>query len=228
MSVPDALSADDFVVACDHLAATDPALAAVVARWEIPVFWHRPPGFATLCLFIVEQQVSLASAKAVFERVAGALGAVTPEAVASAEPELLGRVGLTRQKQRYLIGLADLILTGGLDLDDIARRPDAEVRRSLLAITGVGPWTADVYLLSALRRPDLWPVGDRALQVGVGEVLDLPSPPTAGDLERIGERWRPFRSVAARLVWHAYLRRRGRDETEVAGLAGPPVTRDSY
>ncbi|MGH8911316.1 MAG: DNA-3-methyladenine glycosylase family protein [Acidimicrobiia bacterium] len=227
MNVPGALSADDFVVACDHLAATDPALAAVVARWEIPAFWHRPPGFATLCLFIVEQQVSLASAKAVFERVVGALGGLTPEALASAEPDSLGRAGLTRQKQRYLIGLADLVLSGGLDVEGLARRPDADVRRRLLAITGVGPWTADVYLLSALRRPDLWPVGDRALQVGVGEVLDLPTPPTPDELERIGERWRPFRSVAARLVWHAYLRRRGRDETEVAGLGSPTVTGDS-
>ncbi|HEX2153209.1 MAG TPA: DNA-3-methyladenine glycosylase 2 family protein, partial [Acidimicrobiia bacterium] len=102
------------------------------------------------------------------------------------------------------------------------QRADDEARSSLLAIAGIGPWTADVYLLSALRRPDVWPVGDRALQIGLGERLGLASAPDASTVEEIGWRWRPYRSVAARLIWHDYLRRRNRAETEVAGLVRLP------
>jgi DNA-3-methyladenine glycosylase II len=169
-------------------------------------------------LLVVEQQVSLASAKAVFDRLMAALGAVTPETILAADPDLLGRVGLTRQKQRYLRLLAEAVADGRLDLSRLATLPDSEARDQLLALTGIGPWTADCYLLAALCRPDSWPVGDRALQVGVGEVLGHAGVPTPVELEGLGERWRPVRAVAARLVWHAYLTRRGRAETEVAGL----------
>lgn len=218
MTPPPVLSQDDFVVAARQLATTDPSLAAVIAARGLPAFWHRPPGFATMCLFIVEQQVSLASAKAVFDRIVGRLGALSPTSVLTAGPDVLGQCGVTRQKQRYLLGLAALIESGNLDLDGLAALPDEEVRRILLGITGIGPWTADVYLLSALRRPDSWPVGDRALQVGVRDVLEMEAMPKPPELEAIGERWRPWRSVAARLIWHDYLARRGRTETEVAGL----------
>jgi DNA-3-methyladenine glycosylase II len=205
----------------DHarrLAACDPALGAVVEAHGMPDFWHRPPSFATLALLVVEQQVSLASAKAVFDRLAAALGGVTAATLTAAGTEVLVAAGLTRQKQRYLRLLASAVTGGTLDLAALAGRPDAEARSALLDLTGIGPWTADVYLLSALRRPDVWPVGDRALQVGVAEVLGLPVVPAGAELEALGERWRPVRAVAARLVWHAYLCRRGRAETVVAGL----------
>lgn len=201
-----------------RLTQSDPRLAAVVAERGIPAFWSRPPGFATLTLFIVEQQVSLASAKAVFERLVNALGVVTAQTMAAVETEALIAAGLTRQKQRYLRGLAALIIDGSLDLETVAAADDDTARQHLLAVPGIGPWTADVYLLSALRRPDVWPMGDRALQVGVGDIVGLPQPPTPGEMEALGETWRPLRSVAARLVWHDYLARRGRAETEVAGL----------
>lgn len=205
--------------AARELAARDERIEAVLASHGLPPFWHRPPTFATLVLFIVEQQVSLASAKAVFDRMSEALGVVTAATIAWADPGILRSAGLTRQKLRYITGLAGKVIEGELDLDALAADPDEEVRRQLLTLTGVGPWTADVYLLSALRRPDVWPVGDRALQVGVGDLLQLAEPPTERALEAIGEHWRPYRSVAARLVWHDYLQRRGRSETEVAGLA---------
>jgi len=212
------LTAAEFERVARCMAGQDPTLAGLVEKWGIPPFWSRPPGFATLALFIVEQQVSLASAKAVFERVTAAIGGMSPDRVAGIDPDVLGGAGLTRQKQRYLIGLARLVEGGELDLDDLEDQPDDVVRSRLLAVSGVGPWTADVYLLSALRRPDLWPTGDRALQVGVGESLRLDQVPDSRELEGIGERWRPHRSVAARLIWHSYLQRRGRAETEVAGL----------
>lgn len=214
-----AISPERFPSLVEHLVTRDSHLASVVHAHGVPSFWHRPPGFATLVLFIVEQQVSLASAKAVFERLVDLLGVVGPQMVADADLDDLGRAGLTRQKQRYLKLLAAAVLDGRLDLEGLAALPDDAVRRLLLAQTGIGPWTADVYLLSALRRHDIWPIGDRALQIGVGDLLEMSAPPAPDELDDIGERWRPYRSVAARLVWHDYLCRRGRRETEVAGLA---------
>lgn len=215
------LDPDGFLSAVSLLTNESRPLAVAVDRHGMPEFWHRPPGFATLALLIVEQQVSLASAKAVFERLVTALGEVRPATVLAASPEVLGRVGLTRQKQRYLRELAAAVEKRHLDLEGLAEVADEEAQLRLRAIPGIGRWTAEVYLLSALRRPDVWPTGDRALQVGVGEVLfrDIPSPT---ELEEIGERWRPYRSVAARLVWHAYLAERKRSETEVAGLTPLP------
>jgi DNA-3-methyladenine glycosylase II len=216
MSEP--LTDETFRVHALELAEGDPALERVVAEHGLPEFWHRPPSFATLVLFVVEQQVSLASAKAVFDRMHAALGGITPDTLLSVDPEVLRATGLTRQKQRYVLLLAAAVDDGSLDLPSLGLMTDDEVRRRLLALTGIGPWTADVYLLSALRRADMWPVGDRALQVGVGEVLGLDETPAPLALEALGERWRPLRAVAARLVWHDYLCRRGRAETVVAGL----------
>ena len=216
MSEP--LTSHTFHVHALELADRDPSLGKVVADYGLPDFWHRPASFATLVLFVVEQQVSLASAKAVFDRMHAALGGITPDTLLSADPELLRATGLTRQKQRYVLLLAAAVDDGSLDLPVLAAMTDDEVRGRLLALTGIGPWTADVYLLSALRRADMWPVGDRALQVGVGEVLGLDETPSPLALEGLGDRWRPLRAVAARLVWHNYLCRRGRAETVVAGL----------
>jgi DNA-3-methyladenine glycosylase II len=216
--MPEPLTADAFRLHALDLADRDPALGEVVAAHGLPDFWHRPAGFASLVLFVVEQQVSLASAKAVFDRLHAALGGVTPDNLLSADPEVLRATGLTRQKQRYLLLLAAAVDEGSLDLPALGAMTDDEVRRRLLALTGIGPWTADVYLLSALRRADMWPVGDRALQVGVAELLGLDEIPGPVALEELGERWRPLRAVAARLVWHDYLCRRGRAETVVAGL----------
>lgn len=205
----------------DHaldLAGRDPAFATVVGDHGLPEFWHRPASFATLVLLVVEQQVSLASAKAVFDRMVAALGSVTPATVLAAQDDVLLGAGLTRQKFRYVRLLAAEAAEGLLDLPGLADQPDDQARNRLLQLTGVGPWTADCYLLSALRRPDVWPVGDRALQVGVGELLGMDEAPGPVELDEIGTRWQPVRAVAARLVWHNYLSRRGRAESEVAGL----------
>jgi DNA-3-methyladenine glycosylase II len=118
--------------------------------------------------------------------------------------------GFSRQKTRYVRLLAEDTLTGELDLDGLAGLPDDDARDRLLALTGIGPWTADVYLLSCLRRPDVWPVGDRALQVGTAELLALDDVPSSAELAAVGERWKPLRSAAARIVWHSYLTARGR------------------
>lgn len=216
----DILDEESFLTAVARLAGSDPHVHAALEVHGLPGFWHRPPGFATLALFIIEQQVSLASARAVFERLVAITGGVNAAALLATPPDRLQSAGLTRQKLRYLLLLAEEVASGTLDLDRLAVLSDAEVRRRLIALTGIGPWTADVYLLSALRRPDVWPIGDRALAVGTAELLDLDEVPTADTLDLIGDRWRPHRSTAARIAWHVYLTRRGRAETEVAGLGG--------
>ena len=206
-------TAGDFREALDQLAATDGNLAAALDRFGEPDFWHRQPGFATLVLFILEQQVSLASGAAAFNRLRARVGEVTPTAVLVPTDGELREDGFSRQKTRYVRELALAVLDDRIDLARLESEPDDEVRRQLVGLIGIGPWTADVYLLSCLRRPDIWPVFDRALQVATGEVLGLETVPDPSRLLKLGEHWRPHRSTAARLMWHAYLSKRGRKET---------------
>ena len=207
------LDRDGFAVVADGLVADDPTLAAVVADHGMPPFWSRPPGFRSLVLLILEQQVSLASGAAAYRRLRDRVRTVTPVAVLACSPEDLRADGISRQKDRYLRALAEAVEGGDLDLDALEWLDDDAVRRALIALPGIGPWTADVYLLACLGRPDLWPVGDRALQVAAAEALGLTAVPDPPSLETLGERWRPHRSTAARILWHGYLGRRGRVET---------------
>lgn len=193
------------------LVAGDPALARAVDDHGPPPDWHRPPGFATLVLQVLEQQVSLGAAAAHFEGLREAAGSVvTPRAVLALDDGQLRSAGVSRQKARYVRALATAIEAGELDLDAVAAADDATARAMLMRVPGIGAWTADVHLLFVLRRPDLFPVGDRALQVGVAELLDLAAAPGPEMLGEIAARWSPHRSAAARIVWHAYLSRRGR------------------
>jgi DNA-3-methyladenine glycosylase II len=203
----------DYRLAVAALIDTDPDLARAVAAYGQPAYWHRPPGFAALVLLILEQQVSLASAAAAFHHLRTRVGEITPRSLLESSDGDLRADGFSRQKTRYARLLAEAVLTGTFDLDGLAGVSDEEARHRLVALTGIGPWTADVYLLACLRRPDLWPTADRALQVGTREVLGLPASPSPPQLEMIGARWRPHRSTAARLIWHSYLTRRGRTET---------------
>jgi DNA-3-methyladenine glycosylase II len=196
------------------LAAEDEDFARTVASHGIPPFWHREPGFPALVLLILEQQVSLESGAAMYRRLIELLGDVTAARVVSAGESSLQEIGVTRQKATYLVGLADLVDSGELDLDGLASFDRDEARTLLIGIKGIGPWTADAYLLSALRFPDEFPVGDRALQVGTQEVLGLETDPSEAELETLSEPWRPVRAAAARLIWHAYLEKRGRREPE--------------
>ena len=197
------------------VASRHPDLAAELDDHGLPERWSRPPGFPSLVLLILEQQVSLASAAACFARVRARAGAMTPAALLATTPEELREDGVSRQKDRYLRALATAVETGELDLDALASLPDAEVAEQLTALPGIGRWTAEAYLLACLDRPDVWPVGDRALQVAVAERLGLADVPVGVALEELGEQWRPHRSTAARLLWHGYLARRGRRETVV-------------
>lgn len=210
---PAVLDEAAFAAGLVTLTAGDPALAAVVADHGEPPFWQRPAGFPSLVLFILEQQVSLASAAATYRKMLERIGVMAPDTVLATTPAQLRADGVSRQKDRYLRALAEAVIGDELDLDGLVTRDDDDVRRRLMALPGIGRWTADVYLLACLGRPDLWPVGDRALQVAVAESLGLAVVPNGDALEVIGERWRPHRSTAARILWHGYLGRRNRVET---------------
>jgi DNA-3-methyladenine glycosylase II len=194
-----------------ELAARDPDLAGIVTRFGLPPLWDRPPGFGTLLHIVLEQQVSLASALAAFRRLEAAVDSLTPERFLRLSDADLLSIGFSRQKARYGRALAAALIDGSLDLDRLAMIDDDEVRRALEAIPGIGRWTSTIYLLTVLGRPDVWPVGDMALAAAVGEVKGLGDRPGPDEMEVMGEVWRPWRSVAARLFWHDYLARRRTD-----------------
>lgn len=192
-------------LAVSQLAARDPDLAGVVARHGIPPLWDRPPGFASLVRIILEQQVSLASAQAAYTRLQARLGTLTPAAVLTLDDNELKEIGFSRQKGRYTRLLAEALLSGSFDLDGLGGLPDDAVRARLMSLKGIGPWSADIYLLMALCRADIWPRNDLALVQSVARLKRLPVPPSPEEFEQIGEAWRPYRSAAARLAWFEYL-----------------------
>ncbi len=204
------LTASTLATAVAALIAQDEDLAGIVSRHGPPPLWDREPGFATLLHIVLEQQVSLASAQAAFDRLRAAAAPLTPARFLELTDAELLRIGFSRQKARYGRALAEAIQTGALDLAGLAARDDDEVHRALQSIPGIGPWTSTVYLLMVLGRPDVWPVGDIALAESVREVKRLGRRPNARELADLGVRWRPWRSVAARLFWHDYLARRRR------------------
>ncbi len=195
--------------AVQELTKRDKDLATVVKRYGTPPLWVREPGFPSLIYIILEQQVSLASAKAAFDRLNGAARPLTPGRFLKLSDAELKRIGFSRQKTRYARLLAMEIQKRRLDLRAMHALPDDAARERLLALKGIGPWTADIYLLSALRRPDIWPVGDLALATAVQEVKRLRERPSPERLEKMSAPWRPWRAVAARLFWHHYLSKRG-------------------
>lgn len=202
---PRALTRATLAAGVAALARLDPDLAALAARNGPPPMWARRPGFPTLVHIVLEQQVSIVAAHTLFRRVSAALGGMTPERVAERGVHGLHRLGLTRQKASYCHALALAVLDGSLSLRGIARGEDAAGRAALLALRGIGPWSADIYYLMALRRPDVWPVGDLALAVALQEVKRLRRRPDAGRQLALSAAWSPWRSVAARLLWHYYL-----------------------
>jgi DNA-3-methyladenine glycosylase II len=190
------------------LGETDPQLGASVERYGPPPLWSREPSYATLVHLILEQQVSLASAQAAFDRLRTALGgAVEPAPLLRLTDEELRTIGFSRQKTGYARTLATAMLDG-FDLSALDAMPDDEVRTALIAMPGIGPWTADIYLTMCLLRPDVWPHGDLALATSARDLLALDARPTFADLGTVAERWHPYRAVAARILWHDYLRRR--------------------
>lgn len=195
-----------FRAGLQHLHDTCPHMRTAMVEHGRPRSRKRAPGFATLVRIIVDQQVSVQAGAAIWARLETALGSVTPRAVLAAGEEGLRAAGLSGQKARYVMGIADAIVGGGLDLERLARCREDTIRRELTALKGIGDWTADIYLMFALGRADVWPVADIALQAAAGRLIGLDERPDAKGLLEIGERWRPYRSVAAVMLWHFYKR----------------------
>lgn len=202
------ITATSLVQAVEHLTACDLGLAQIVQRYGLPPLWAREPGFPTLLHIILEQQVSLASARAAFERLCAAVDPLTPQGFLTLDDAQLKTIGFSRQKTGYGRELAQAILTGKLDLERLAESDDDTIRAKLKQIKGIGDWTVDIYLLMALRRPDAFPPTDLALLVAIQQVKALDTRPTPAELTTLAESWRPYRSVAARLLWHFYLKTR--------------------
>jgi DNA-3-methyladenine glycosylase II len=192
------------------LARVEPRFAQIVKRHGPPPLWPREPGFETLVLLMLEQQVSLAQARAMYARISRATGSVTPANVAAIGEAGLRSLGVTRQKSAYLTALALQLERKSLDLDALAMLSDLDADAALDALHGVGPWTAQCYLLFALRRADVFPAADLALMEAVRNLWRLRARPSPEALARRARAWSPHRAVAARLLWHHYLSERGR------------------
>src|SRR2546430_2562543 len=176
----------------------DEHLAGVVKEYGQPPLWVREPGFPPLVYIILEQQVSLASARAAFDRLKSAVRPLTPRGFLKLTDAELKRIGFSRQKPLYTRLLAQSLACSHFDLRYLHELHDDAARKMLTAFKGIGNWTADIYLLSALRRPDIWPVGDLALATAVQEVKQLRERPSPERLEKLSQPWRPYRAVAAR------------------------------
>ena len=191
-----------------YLSARDPDLARILEELGPPPMWEREAGFPTLLRIILEQKISLASAGAVYDRLNAVCCRLTPERFLELDDDALKTIGFSRRKMDYVRDLARSIVEGRLDLDALNDMEDEAARAELFKIKGIGPWTADIYLLRALRRHDVWPRGDLALAVAAQRIKGLRSFPNAGELDALGAAWQPWRSVAARLLWHYYLNKR--------------------
>lgn len=204
-NLPISLDEKSLAVAAKTLAASDPDLAHLLQTYGTPPLWAREPSFPTLIHIILEQQVSLASAKAAFDRLHARIAPITPERFLILNDAELKAIGFSRQKTLYARLLAQAILERQLDLEALSTLPDDEVRVTLKQLKGIGDWTADIYLLMALRRPDIWPKGDLALLVAMQRMKKFAARPTQEEFDLIGVSWKPYRAVAARMLWHFYL-----------------------
>ena len=192
------------------LANRDEAMAFVLDKYGYPPLWSREPGFSTLVHIILEQQVSLASANAAFQRLKNKLSVVEPAALLALDDTTLRDIGFSRQKTLYARALAETLLSRTFDLEKLATLGDDEVRTEMKRLKGIGDWTADIYLSECLLRTDVLPKGDIAMQEAFKVLNKLPRRPVHEDFETSTRHWRPWRSVGTRMLWHFYLCERKR------------------
>ncbi|MBL8582874.1 MAG: DNA-3-methyladenine glycosylase 2 family protein [Rhizobiaceae bacterium] len=201
---------DDVDEGLDALARLDPRLAAVrAAAGDVPLRLSEP-GFASLASIVVSQQVSTASARAIYGRLGALLDPLTPEALLAGGEPVMRQAGLSGPKIRTLLAVA-AATRDGLDLEELCGLEPGEAMARLVALPGIGPWTAEIYLLFCAGHPDIFPAKDIALQAAVGDALRLGHRPQPAALSEIAESWSPWRGVAARLFWAYYRATRGRD-----------------
>ncbi len=203
----DCLTTENFRSICDALIQKDEGLKSIILQYSYPPFWSRPNVFSTLVLTILEQQVSLASAYAAYTKLKAILPDVTSEAFLNLTDEELRSCYFSRQKIGYTRGLAAAISTGAINLKSFEKVPDEIVRVKLKALKGIGDWTADIYLIHALQRPDVFPIGDLAL-VNAVRMIKENKQLTKEDILRLSLPWKPYRSVATMILWHYYIKKR--------------------
>jgi DNA-3-methyladenine glycosylase II len=201
-------SADNFHELCNRLSRKDKELKLIIKQHGYPPIWTRPATFQTLILTILEQQVSLASAYAAFKKLKEKIGYVTPAKILQLTDEEMRACYFTRQKMGYARGLAIAVQSKKLQLKKLATLPDEAIRTELIQLKGIGHWTIDVYLMHALQRTDLFPLGDIALVNSLKETKQLHPHISKEEMLKIAEPWRPYRTIAAMILWHAYIKKR--------------------
>ncbi|MFV0389655.1 MAG: DNA-3-methyladenine glycosylase family protein [Pyrinomonadaceae bacterium] len=190
---------------CVLLSKSEPRFAKVIASHGIPPLWNRQPGFETLLRIILEQQVSLQSAAAAFNKLQERVHKISPAAVLAISDEELRACYFSRQKAAYAKELSTAVIEKRLNLKKLETMSDSDAKTELMKIKGIGNWTSDIYLLMAMLRTDIMPRGDIALHQAWADLSALDARPNADEFQIIAEKWKPFRSVAARILWHFYL-----------------------
>lgn len=201
-------SAGNFKRYCNLLSKQDKHLKEIIEEYGYPPMWTRKQGFETLILTILEQQVSLAAAFAAYKKLKERIGTVTPSKILAMSNEELRECYFTRQKQGYAKELASAFVKKQVQWKAFPGMSDEEVRNQLIAVKGIGHWTADVYLMHALQRTDLFPLGDIALVNSLKETKQLPAGISKEELLKIAGPWKPYRTIAAMILWHAYIKKR--------------------
>ena len=198
----------NFKKICNKLCRIDKDLHAIIRQYGHPPMWTRPASFQTLILFILEQQVSLASAYAAFKKLKARIGYVTPSKILSLTDAELRSCYFSRQKIIYARELAKAVQSKQLRLHKFSNAHEDEIRVELKKIKGIGDWTVDVYLMHSLQRTDLFPLGDIALVNSLREIKRLHPHTTKEIMLKLAEPWRPYRTVASMILWHAYIKKR--------------------
>jgi DNA-3-methyladenine glycosylase II len=204
----DSFDKNNFHSFCNILAERDSDLKNIITQHGFPPLWSRVPSFSTLIHIILEQQVSLASAKAAFLKLESAIGHITPEKILELSDEEMKACYFSRQKIKYARHLAETILNGELNIEVLQALPDEVVRTELKKVKGIGDWTVDVFLMMVLHRNDCFATGDIALIKSIKEVKGLPVVTSKEEILSVVENWKPFRTIAAFLLWHAYIKKR--------------------
>jgi DNA-3-methyladenine glycosylase II len=199
----------NFSSLCDSLSKKDQHLKEIISQYGYPPMWTRPASFATLIHIILEQQVSLASAKAAFIKLKEKLITITPEKLLLLTDEEMKACYFSRQKTAYARHLAEAIVSNKLNLKKLSTLADDQIREELKQIKGIGDWTVDIYLLFALQRTDVFPVGDLAMINAFKEIKKADKTLSREDIVFLSEQWRPHRSIATMLLWHYYIQKRG-------------------
>ena len=205
-STADSLDEDSFLTGISVLSEMDPDLGQVIDRLGHPPLWSREPGFPALIHVILEQQVSLASAQSAFDKLNDAAdGNLTPETFLTFSGSELKAFGFSRQKTKYGRELSRELVDGDFSLDSLHQLEEDDARNRLMSIKGIGPWTANIYLLMALMRPDVWPSGDLAVKKAIESIKNLTETPSTEEADEMAQQWKPWRAVATRVLWHHYL-----------------------